>query len=165
VPPVRRDGADDDTVARLEDLDLAADLVHDADRLVAERQIRTRAYAAADGMRIGGADQRLARAYHGIVRAGYRNRLVHEPDAADFLHDKGFHRGTPIEPGRLAERERRCGGRYPSPSVPKLSRSPDWRAHQRVRDQRAVSRAARVTAADRRTPATGDLDVRGRKIV
>ena len=77
---------------------------------------------AVDGLRIRGADERPGRAHDGIVRTLARHRLVHEPDLADFLHDKGFHRGSfPSGPARFPRprhsQESRSRDRGPPPAA------------------------------------------------
>src|SRR5215472_4799578 len=91
ITPVRRDRADEHTVTGLEDLDRAADLVHDTNRLMSEREVLARTDAAVNSMGIRGADQRPGRLDDGVIRTRSWVGLVHKPDVPDLLRNEALH--------------------------------------------------------------------------
>ena len=93
VAPLGRNRADQDVIARLEALDRGADLMDDADRLVAQGEIVARPDCAIDRVHVGGADEGLGGLDDGVGRAGSGNRFIGESDLANPFHHEGSHRG------------------------------------------------------------------------
>jgi hypothetical protein len=91
ITPIWGNSSDDHPVAWAKLAHLAANSVHDAHRLMAERQIGARADGSPHSMRVRGTDERPRRAHNGIVRAWLRHRLLHETHLTNGLHHKGFH--------------------------------------------------------------------------
>jgi hypothetical protein len=87
----RADGADQYTVADLVALDVGAELLDDADGLVAHDAPRSNGVLAAQDVHVGAADRRHRDADEGVVGAALGDRALLERDASRRLEDGGAH--------------------------------------------------------------------------